>query len=47
MKRVLFAIAELASPGPVDRTVDAAITMLEEVIEVLQKRQLDYTPFAP
>jgi hypothetical protein len=41
IKRILFAIAELASQGPRDRArADAAITMLQEVIEALQKRQL-------
>ena len=49
--RIQVAISELrdysASQGPLDRTTaDEAITMLEEVIEALQKRRLDYTPFA-
>lgn len=49
--RIQVAISELrdysASQGPLDRTsADEAITMLEEVIEALQKRRLDYTPFA-
>ena len=47
IKRILFASAELASQGPMDRTrADVAITLLEEVIEALQKRQQEYTPFA-
>ena len=47
IKRIPFAIAELASPSPMDRTTaDAAIAMLEEVIEALQKRQPEYTLFA-
>jgi hypothetical protein len=47
IKRILFAIGELASQGPMDRTrADVAITLLEEVIEALQKRQPEHTPFA-
>jgi hypothetical protein len=47
IKRILMAIAELASQGPRERTsAGEAITMLEEVIEVIPKRQLEYTPFA-
>jgi len=46
-----MAIAELqdysTSQGRLERTsADEAITMLEEVIEAIQKRQLEYTPFA-
>jgi hypothetical protein len=40
-------ISDVPSPPPIDRTrAGVAITMLEEVIEALQKRQLEYTPFA-
>ena len=47
IKRILFAIGELASQGPMDRTrADVAITLLEEVIEALQKRPLEHTRFA-
>jgi hypothetical protein len=51
IQRIQVAISELrdysASQSPMDRTTaDEAITMLEEVIEALQKRRLDYTPFA-
>jgi hypothetical protein len=51
IKRILWAIAELqdysASQGPMERTsADEAITMLEEVVEAIQKRQLEYAPFA-
>src|SRR6516162_7084441 len=49
--RIQVAISELrdysASQSPMDRTTaDEAITMLEEVIDAIQKRRLDYTPFA-
>ena len=49
--RLLKAISELqdysASQGPLERTsADEAISMLEEVIEALQKRQMEYPSFA-
>ena len=51
IKRILVAIAELqdysTSQDPLERTsADEAITMLEEVIEAIQKRKLAYTSFA-
>jgi hypothetical protein len=51
IRRIQVAISELhdysASQSPIDRTAaDEAITMLEEVIEALQKRRLERTPFA-
>ena len=46
-----MAIAELqdysTSQGPLEAaSADEAITKLEEVIEAIQKHQLEYTPFA-
>jgi hypothetical protein len=51
IKRILMAIAELqdysTSQGPLEAaSADEAITKLEEVIEAIQKHQLEYTPFA-
>ena len=43
IKRILMAISELASQGPRERTsANIAITMLEEVIDALQKQQPEY-----
>jgi hypothetical protein len=50
IRRILFALAELASQGPRDRqSADNAITMLEEVVEAIQNRkhQISQNPIHP
>ena len=42
IRRIQLAISELRGQGPLDRTsADNAIRMLEELREVIHKRQLD------